>query len=61
MLRELIPHIGPLTIVIPLMLFLERIGFPEDDIFLRFAWKSRGVIELQRKAGVRDLSSLKAK
>ena len=30
--RELLPHIGPLPIVIPLKLFLERIGFPADNI-----------------------------
>ena len=29
-LRELILHIGPLLIVIPLKLFLERIGFPVE-------------------------------
>ena len=51
MLRGLIPHIGPLTIVIPLKLSLERIGFPEDNISLRVAWKFRGVIELQRHVG----------
>jgi len=26
--RELIPHIGPIPILIPLKLFLEGIGFP---------------------------------
>ena len=50
-LRGLIPSIDPLTIVIPLELFLERIGFPEDNISLRVAWKFRGVIELQKHVG----------
>ena len=59
MLRELIPHIGPLSMVIPLKLFLERIGFPADNISSRVAWKFRGVIKSM--SGVRGLSSLKAK
>ena len=59
MLRELIPHIGTLPIVITLKLFFERIGFPADNISLRVAWKFRGVIKSM--SGVRGLSSLKAK
>ena len=51
MLRELIPHIGPLPMVIPLKLFLERIGFPADNISSRVAWKFRGVIKLQKHVG----------
>ena len=39
---ELLPHIGPLPIVIPLKLFLERIGFPADNISSRVAWTFRG-------------------
>ena len=31
-LRERIPHIGPIPIVIPLKLFLERTGLPTDNI-----------------------------
>ena len=50
-LRELIPHIGPLPMVIPLKLFLERIGFPADNISSRVAWKFRGVIKLQKHVG----------
>ena len=50
-LRELIPHIGPLTIAIRLKLFLERIGFPADNISSRVAWKFREVIKLQKHVG----------
>ena len=34
-LRELIPHIGPLPIVIPPKLLLERTSFPADIAFPR--------------------------
>ena len=50
-LRELIPHIGPLPIVIPLKLFLERVGFPADDISSRVAWKFRGGVKAQNHVG----------
>ena len=40
-LRELIPHIGPLPIVIPPKIFLERVGFPADNISSRVAWKNK--------------------
>ena len=50
-LRELIPHKGPITIVIPLKLFFERIGFPGDNISSRVAWKLRGGIKVQKHVG----------
>ena len=50
-LRELIPHIGPLAIVIPLKLVLERISFPADNISSHVAWKFRGGIKVQRHIG----------
>ena len=58
--RELLPHIGPLPIVIPLKLFLERIGFPADNISSRVAWTFRGGAKVHAKTrrdptGVREL------
>ena len=58
--RELLPHIGPLPIVIPLKLFLERIGFPADNISSRVAWTFRGRAKVHAKTrrdptGVREL------
>ena len=50
-LRELIPHIGPLPIVIPPKIFLERVGFPADNISSRVAWKFRGGIKVQKHVG----------
>ena len=50
-LRELIPHIGPLPIIIPLKLFLDRIGFPADNISSLVAWKFRGGIKVQKYVG----------
>ena len=52
-LRELIPHlyIGPLPIVIPLKLFLERIGCPADNVSSRVAWKLRGGMKVQKRVG----------
>ena len=50
-LRELIPHIGPLAIVIPPKIFLERVGFPADNISSRVAWKFRGGIKVQTHVG----------
>ena len=50
-LRKLIPFIGPLPIVIPLKLFLDRIGFPPDNISLHVAWKFRGGIKVQKHVG----------
>ena len=49
--RELIPNIGPITIVTPLKLFFERIGFPADNISSRVVWKLRGVINVQKHVG----------
>ena len=50
-LKELIPHIGPLPIVIPLKLFLERIGCPADNVSSRVAWKLRGGMKVQKRVG----------
>ena len=50
-LRELIPHIGPLPIIIPLKLFLDRIGFPADNISSLVAWKFSGGIKVQKHVG----------
>ena len=50
-LRELIPHIGPLPIVIPQKLFLERIGCPADNVSSRVAWKLRGGVKVQKRVG----------
>ena len=47
--RELLPHIGPLPIVIPLKLFLERIGFPAGNISSRVAWKFGGGMKVQKE------------
>ena len=33
--REVIPHIGPILIVIPLKLFLDDINFPADNVTAR--------------------------
>ena len=43
-LRELIPHIGPLPIVIPPKI-------PADNISSRVAWKFRGGIKVQKHVG----------
>ena len=40
--REVIPHTGPIPIVIPLRLFLDDIKFPADDVTARVTWKFRG-------------------
>ena len=49
--KRINPHIGPLPIVIPLKLFLERITFPAEDISSRVAWKFRGGIKVQKHVG----------
>ena len=36
--REVIPHIGPIPIVIPLKLFLEGINFLADNVTSRVTW-----------------------
>ena len=41
-LREVIPHIGPIPIVIPLRLFLDDVNFPADNVTARVTWKFRG-------------------
>ena len=50
-LKELIPHIGPLPIVIPQKLLLERIGCPADNVSSRVAWKLRGGVKVQKRVG----------
>ena len=40
--REVIPHTGPIPIVIPLRLFLDDINFPADNVTARVTWKFRG-------------------
>ena len=40
--REVIPHTGPIPIVIPLRLFLDDINFPADNGTARVTWKFRG-------------------
>ena len=40
--REVIPHTGPIPIVIPLRLFLDDINFPAD-VTARVTWKSRSI------------------
>ena len=46
-LREVIPHTGPLPIVIPLRLFLDDINFPAD-VTARVTWKFRGGGKVQQ-------------
>ena len=52
--RELLPHIaiGPQPIVIPLKLFLERIGFLAHNISSRIAWMFRGGAKVQKHVGI---------
>ena len=40
--RDVIPHTGPIPIVIPLRLFLDDINFSADDVTARVTWKFRG-------------------
>ena len=54
-LRELITHIGPIPIVIPLKLFLERAGLPADNISSRVGWKFHGGAKVQNMWEVREL------
>ena len=46
--REVIPHIGPIPIVIPLKLFLEGIDFLADNVTSRVTWKLRGGLKVQK-------------
>ena len=50
--REVIPHIGPIPIIIPLKLFLEGIDFLTDNITSRVAWKLRGGGKVQNMLGL---------
>ena len=57
--REVIPHIGPIPIIIPLKLFLEGIDFLTDNVSSRVAWKLRGGGKVQKHvgfAGEREMS-----
>ena len=45
--REVIPHTGPIPIVIPLRLFLDDINFPAD-VTARVTWKFRGGGKVQQ-------------
>ena len=49
---EVIPHIGPIPIIIPLKLFLEGIDFITDNITSRVAWKLRGGGNVQKHVGI---------
>ena len=46
--REVIPHIGPIPIVIPFRLFLDDINFPADNVTARVTWKFRGGGKVQQ-------------
>ena len=50
--REVIPHIGPIPITIPLKLFLEGVDFLTDYVTSRVAWKLRGGGKVQKHVGV---------
>ena len=50
--REVIPHIGPIPIIIPLKLFLEGIDFLMDNVTLRVTWKLRGGGKVQKHVGI---------
>ena len=46
--REVIPHTGPIPIIIPLRLFLDDINFPVDNVTARVTWKFRGGEKVQQ-------------
>ena len=49
--REVIPHIGPIPIVIPLKLFLEGVDFLADNVTSRVTWnmlKVAGEYEMRK-------------
>ena len=46
--REVIPHTGPIPIVIPLRLFLDDINFPADNVTARVTRKFRGGGKVQQ-------------
>ena len=50
--REVLPHIGPIPIKIPLKLFLEGIDFLTDNVTSRVAWKLRGGGKVQKHVGI---------
>ena len=50
--REVLPHIGPIPIIIPLKLFLEGIDFLKDNVTSRVAWKLRGGGKVQKHVGI---------
>ena len=49
--REVIPHTGPIPIVIPLRLFLNDINFPADNVTARVTWKFRGRGKVNLRSG----------
>ena len=46
--REVIPHIAPIPILIPLRLFLDDVNFPADNVTARVTWKFRGGEKVQQ-------------
>ena len=50
--REVIPHIGHIPIIILLKLFLEGIDFLTDYVTSRVAWKLRGGGKVQKHVGI---------
>ena len=46
--REVIPHIGPIPILMPLRLFLDDINFPADNVTARVTWKFRRGEKVER-------------
>ena len=50
--REVLPHIGPIPIIIPLKLFLEGIDFLTDNFTSCVAWKLRGGGKVQKHVGI---------
>ena len=50
--REVLPHIGPIPIIIPLKLFLEGIDFLTNNVTSRVSWKLRGGGKVQNMLGL---------
>ena len=47
-MREVIPHIGPIHILISLRLFLDDINFPADNVTACVTWKFRAGEKVQQ-------------
>ena len=56
--REVIPHIGPIPIIIPLTLFLEGIDFPRMMLSHALRGKTEGFLNMGRKEKRLDSSNL---